>query len=142
MRYAQQLANTLLLLCLSGCALTSKAPDFNGLKDVEGSDAVHINMTKVAVHFGIVVPFIGDASLEGAVRDFTKEAKKEGAERVRAERVRIVQSDETTLWWILPPISFVLTPRFTNVAGEALLAFNDTTPQKEAESKADVQKAD
>ena len=137
MRYAQQLANTLLLLCLSGCALTSKAPDFNGLKDVEGSDAVHINMTKIAVHFGMVVPFIGDASLEGAVRDFTKEAKKEGA-----ERVRIVQSDETTLWWILPPISFVLTPRFTNVAGEALLAFNDTTPQKEAESKADVQKAD
>ena len=137
MRYAQQLANSLLLLCLSGCALTSKAPDFNGLKDVEGSDAVHINMTKVAVHFGIVVPFIGDASLEGAVRDFTKEAKKEGA-----ERVRIVQSDETTLWWILPPISFVLTPRFTNVAGEALLAFNDTTPQKEVESKADAQKAD
>jgi len=39
MRYAQQLANTLLLLSLSGCALTSKAPDFNGLKDVEGSDA-------------------------------------------------------------------------------------------------------
>ena len=94
-------------------------------------------MTKIAVHFGIVVPFIGDASLEGAVRDFTKEAKKEGA-----ERVRIVQSDETTLWWILPPISFVLTPRFTNVAGEALLAFNDTTPQKEVESKADAQKAD
>jgi hypothetical protein len=137
MRYAQQLANTLLLLSLSACALTSKAPDFNGLKDVEGSDAVHINMTKVAVHFGIVVPFIGDASLEGAVRDFTKEAKNEGA-----ERVRIVQSDETTLWWILPPISFVLTPRFTNVAGEALLAFNDTTPQTEIKSKADVQKAD
>ena len=137
MRYALKLAGTMLFLALSGCALTSRAPDFNGLKDVEGSDAVHINMTKVALHFGIVVPFIGDASLEGAVRDFTKEAKKEGA-----ERVRIVQSDETTLWWILPPISFVLTPRFTNVAGEALLAYNDTTPQKQTESKAENLKAD
>lgn len=137
MLYALKLASTLLLLALSGCALTSRAPDYNGLKDVEGSDAVHINMTKVAVHFGVVVPFIGDASLEGAVRDFTKEAKKEGA-----ERVRIVQSDETTLWWILPPISFVLTPRFTNVAGEALLAFNDTTRQEQAESKAKAEKAD
>ena len=106
MLYALKLASTLLLLSLSGCALTSKAPDFSGLKDVEGSDAVHINMTKVAVHFGVVVPFIGDASLEGAVRDFTEEAKKEGA-----KRVRIVQSNETTLWWILPPISFVLTPK-------------------------------
>ena len=137
MLYSLKLAGTLLLLGLSGCALTSRAPDFNGLKDVEGSDAVHINMTKVAVHFGVVVPFIGDASLEGAVRDFTKEAKKEGA-----ERVRIVQSDETTLWWILPPVSFILTPRFTNVAGEALLAFDDTTQQEHAESKAETLKAD
>ena len=132
MLYALKLASTLLLLSLSGCALTSKAPDFSGLKDVEGSDAVHINMTKAAVHFGVVVPFIGDASLEGAVRDFTEEAKKEGA-----KRVRIVQSNETTLWWILPPSSFVLTPRFTNVAGEALLAFDDTTPQKHTEAEAE-----
>ena len=51
-----------------------------------------------------------------------------------AQRVRIVQSNETTLWWILPPVSFVLTPRFTNVAGEALLAFNDTTAERRAES--------
>jgi hypothetical protein len=120
---------TLLLMFLSGCALTSRASDFNGLKDVEGSEAVHINMTKVAVHFGVVMPFIGDASLQGAVRDFTEEAKKEGA-----ERVRIVQSNETTLWWILPPVSFLFTPRFTNVAGEALLAFKDTTAEKRAES--------
>jgi len=90
-------------------------------------------MTKFAVHFAVVVPFIGDASLKGAVRDFTEEAKNEGA-----QRVRIVQSNETTfettLWWILPPVSFVLTPRFTNVAGEALLAFNDTTAERRAES--------
>ena len=137
MQSASKFAGTLLLTALAGCALTSKAPDFSGLKDVEGSDAVHINLTKVALHFGVVVPFIGDASLEGAVRDFTQEARKEGA-----ERVRIVQSDETTLWWILPPISFVLTPRFTNVAGEALLAFDGTTPQLQNESKAETLKAD
>jgi len=39
---------------------------------------------KSAVHFGVVVPFIGDASLEGAARDFTEEANKEGAKRVRS----------------------------------------------------------
>jgi hypothetical protein len=132
MLYALKMVSTLLLLSLSGCAWTSKAPDFSGLKDVEGSDAVHINMTKAAVHFAVVVPFIGDASLEGAVRDFTEEAKREGA-----ERVRIVQSNETTLWWILPPVSFLLTPRFTNVAGEALLPFDDTTPQKRTKAEAE-----
>ena len=132
MRYGLKAASTLLLLSFSACAITSKAPDFSGLKDVDGSDAVHINMTKAAVHFAVVMPFIGDASLEGAVRDFTEEAKKEGA-----ERVRIVQSDETTLWWILPPVSFLFTPKFTNVAGEALLAFDDTTPQRKAEVEAE-----
>ncbi len=103
-------------LFLSGCALTSTAPNFNGLKHFDGSEApVHINLTKVAVHFGVVMPFIGDASLDGAVEEFTKAAKKAGA-----DRVRIVQSDETTLWWILPPISFLFTPKFTNVVGDAL----------------------
>ena len=133
MMYGTKLAGTLLwLLALSACAMTSKAPDFSGLKDVDGSDAVHINMTKAAVHFAVAMPFIGDASLEGAVREFTDEAKKEGA-----QRVRIVQSDETTLWWILPPVSFLLTPKFTNVAGEALLAFDDTTRQNRAEAEAE-----
>lgn len=61
------------------------------------------------------MPFIGDASLDGAIEEFTKAAKKAGA-----DRVRIVQSDETALWWILPPISLVFTPKFTNVAGDAL----------------------
>ena len=119
MRNVFNLASALLLLTFSGCAMTSKAPDFSGLKDVDGSDAVHINMTKAAVHFAVAMPFIGDASLEGA------------------ERVRIVQSDETTLWWILPPVSFLFTPKFTNVAGEALLAFHDTTQQKHTEAEGD-----
>lgn len=106
----------LCLLLLSGCALTSTAPNFNGLHNVDGSEApVHINLTKAAVHLGVVLPFIGDASLDGAVEEFTKTAKKVGA-----NRVRIVQSDETTLWWVFPPISFLFTPKFTNIAGDAL----------------------
>ncbi|HKR78475.1 MAG TPA: hypothetical protein VJR69_02125 [Nitrospira sp.] len=137
MLYPLKFAAAILLLALSGCALTSRAPDFNGLKDIDGSDAVHINMTKAAIHFAVVQPFIGDASLKGAVRDFTEEAKKEGA-----ERVRIVQSNETTLWWILPPVSFLFTPKFTNVAGEALLAYDDTTPQRQMQSKGENLKAD
>lgn len=103
-------------LLLSGCALTSTAPNFNGLKNFDGSEApVHINLTKAAVHFAVVLPFVGDASLDGTVEEFTKAAKKVGA-----DRVRIVQSGETTLWWIFPPFSFLFTPKFTNVAGDAL----------------------
>lgn len=67
------------------------------------------------MHVGVVLPFIGDASLDGTVEEFTKAAKKVGA-----DRVRIVQSDETTLWWIFPPFTFLFTPKFTNIAGDAL----------------------
>jgi hypothetical protein len=42
-------------------------------------------LTKAALHLGVVLPFIGDASLEETVEEFTKAAKK-----VRADRVRIV----------------------------------------------------
>jgi hypothetical protein len=116
MQSLQKLFLVCCLFCLSACALTSTAPNFNGLKHFDGSEApVHINLTKVAVHFGVVMPFIGDASLDGTVEEFTKAAKQ-----VRANRVRIVQSNETTLWWIFPPISFLFTPKFTNVAGDAL----------------------
>lgn len=114
--YAKRISSILCSLLLSGCALTSTAPNFNGLHDFDGSEApVHINLTKAAVHFGVVLPFIGDASLDGTVEEFTKAAKKVGA-----DRVRIVQSNETTLWWILPPFTFLFTPKFTNVAGDAL----------------------
>ena len=76
MMYGLKSASAIVLLSIAGCAMTSKAPDFSGLKDVDGSDAVHINMTKAALHFAVALPFIGDASLEGAVRDFTEEAKR------------------------------------------------------------------
>jgi len=109
-------SSMLCVLLLSGCALTSTAPNFNGLHNFDGSEApVHINLTKAALHLGVVLPFIGDASLEGTVEEFTKAAKKVGA-----DRVRIVQSDETTLWWIFPPFSFFFTPKLTNIACDAL----------------------
>jgi hypothetical protein len=102
-------------IVLSGCALSSKASDFSGLKSVDGANPVHINLTKYALHLGVIWPMLGDARLDQAVADFTKEAKKLGA-----TKVRIVQSDETRLWWILPPISLIVTPAWTNVAGDAV----------------------
>lgn len=74
MRRSIELACVILSIALSGCALTSKATNFNGLKHVDGAVPVHITTTKVALHFGIVLPFIGDATLDGAVEEFTKEA--------------------------------------------------------------------
>ena len=104
-----------LLLFLTSCTLSSTASDFQGLRDVDGSIPTHINSTHYALQLFVALPLIGDASLKTAVSEFTKEAKELGG-----TRVRIVQSDTTRLWWILPPLSFIFTPSWTNVAGDVL----------------------
>jgi hypothetical protein len=103
------------LIPLSACTLSSMASDFHGLRDDDNSIPTHINSTHYALQLFVVVPFIGDASLKTAVAEFTREAKELGA-----TRVRIVQSDTTRLWWIFPPLSFIFTPSWTNVAGDVL----------------------
>ena len=71
----------------------------------------------IALHllFGVGKPLAGNATLEKTVDDFTAAAKAVGA-----QKVRIVQSSKTALWFIFPPVSFFITPVISNVAGDAL----------------------
>src|SRR5919108_2985652 len=105
----------LVLLPFTACTWSSTASDFHGLRGVDGSIPTHINSTTCALHLFVTLPFVGDASLKTAVSEFTKRAEELGG-----TRVRIVQSDETWLWWILPPFSLIVTPAWTNVAGDVL----------------------
>ena len=99
----------------AGCSISSRATDFSGLKNMNGDKVTHINTRNYAVHAFVTKPFIGDATLQNTVKDFTEEAKKTGA-----TKVMIVQSNETTLWWLLPPLTFILTPVTVDVAGDAI----------------------
>jgi len=115
----RKLTLTLTLACLiplmSGCASTKHARDFSGLTTPYG-DASHLNTSKYALHFLFgTFPLIGDASIEQTVADFTLAAKEDGA-----SQVRIVQSDKMNWWFIFPPISFLITPVSSNVAGDAI----------------------
>jgi len=103
------------VVCLAaGCSMTSKATDFNGLVTPDGT-ATHLNTTNIAVNLLFTKPVVGDATIHQTVADCTSEAKSLGA-----SRIRLVQSHSTVYWWILPPISFVVHPVVTNVAGDAL----------------------
>ncbi len=99
----------------AGCSISSKATDFSGMKGMDGDKVTHINTRNYAVHAFITNPLWGDATLQNTVKDFTEEAKKTGA-----TKVRIVQSNETTMWWLLPPLTLILTPVTTDVAGDAI----------------------
>ena len=83
---------------------------------MDGDKLTHINTRNYAINLFMTKPLWGDATLNATVQSFADEAKKLGA-----TKVRIVQSDETTMWWFLPVLGFIFTPVASNVAGDALL---------------------
>jgi hypothetical protein len=109
-----------MLVCVmgvaAGCSITDTASDLRGIKGVDGDKLTHINTRNYAINLFMSKPLIGDASLNATVQSFADEAKKVGA-----TKVRIVQSDETVLWWFPPILGFIFTPVASNVAGDALL---------------------
>ena len=114
MKYVICLALVAALCVVSGCSMTTMAKDYSGLTTPEGSPKAHVSTTNVAVHVLFSKPVVGDATLPTVVKDCTTAAKNDGA-----TKIRLVQSNVTTYWWILPPISFVIHPVVSNAAGDA-----------------------
>jgi len=104
----------ILLVAGAGCTMTKTADNFNGLTTFDGKTPTHINTTNYAIHLLFTRPLVGNATLQQTVADFTAAAKAAGA-----SRVRIVQSRPMVLWFIFPPITFIVQPVITNVAGDA-----------------------
>jgi hypothetical protein len=101
------------LLILSGCAFHSTAKDWNGLIGSDGRPAYYKTTTKVAFKLLIVVPFIGDTSIDGMVEDLTMEIAE-----AKGNHVRIVQGGNENYWYGFPPFTWILTPVLTTVAAE------------------------
>lgn len=111
----KNMAAFLALAFLAGCSSTKVASDFSGLSTPDGG-ATHISASNIALHLLVgKKPLAGDASLEKTVADFTAAAKAHGA-----SKVRIVQSSSRAWWFIFFPITLVITPVTSNVAGDAI----------------------
>jgi hypothetical protein len=116
MRYSAMAMLVCVMGVAAGCSITDTASDLRGIKGVDGDKLTHINTRNYAINLFMSKPLIGDASLNATVQSFADEAKKVGA-----TKIRIVQSDETVLWWFPPVLGFIFTPVASNVAGDALL---------------------
>ena len=116
MRYTAMVMLVLFMGVAAGCSISDKALDLRGIKGVDGDKLMHINTRNYAVNLFMVKPIWGDATLNATVQHFADEAKKAGA-----TKVRIVQSDETYMWYFPPILGFIFTPVYANVAGDALL---------------------
>jgi len=116
MRYSTSVMLALVLVFSAGCTISDLAADTRGIKGVDGDKLTHINTRNYAINLFMTKPIWGDASLNATVMSFADEAKKLGA-----TKVRIVQSDESVMWYFPPLLGFIFTPVYSNVAGDALL---------------------
>jgi len=116
MRYSAMAMLVLVMGVGAGCTISNTASDLRGIKGVDGDKLTHINTRNFAINLFVTKPIWGDASLNSTVQSFADEAKKVGA-----TKVRIVQSDETVMWYFPPILGFIFTPVYSNVAGDAIL---------------------
>jgi hypothetical protein len=116
MRYSAMMMLVLVMGVGAGCAISNTANDLRGIKGVDGDKLTHINTRNYAIHLFMTKPIWGDASLNATVQHFADEAKKVGA-----TKVRIVQSDESVMWYFPPLLGFIFTPVYSSVAGDAML---------------------
>lgn len=116
MKYSLMAMLLLVMGVGAGCTISNTASDLRGIKGMDGDKLTHINTRNFAVNLFVTRPLWGDASLNTTVQRFADEAKKHGA-----TKVRIVQSDETVMWYFPPILGFIFTPVYSSVAGDALL---------------------
>jgi hypothetical protein len=116
MRYSAMAMLVCVMGVAAGCTISDTAGDLRGIKGVDGDKLTHINTRSYAINLFMEKPIVGDATLNTTVQRFADEAKKVGA-----TKVRIVQSDTSVMWWFPPVLGFILTPVYTNVAGDAIL---------------------
>jgi hypothetical protein len=116
MRYSAMAMLVFVMGVAAGCSITDTAGDLRGIRGVDGDKLTHINTRNYAINLFMTKPIWGDATLNATVQSFADEAKKVGA-----TKVRIVQSEESVMWYFPPLLGFIFTPVYANVAGDALL---------------------
>lgn len=99
---------------LSGCQSKNIDCKFNSLSTPFGQPIAHINTSSFGIHFLGNSPLMGDASLRKTFDDFTIEAK-----RLNAKKVRITNSTYSRMWFAFPPFTFILVPCSAEVSGDA-----------------------
>ncbi|OVE81904.1 hypothetical protein BVY04_02130 [bacterium M21] len=102
-----------LALFTSGCAFHSTAKNWNGLVGRDGKPAYYKKTTKVVFNAFVLVPFLGNANIDGMVRDMTADIVKK-----KGNNVRIVQGSSENYWYGFPPFTWVVTPVVTTVSSE------------------------
>ena len=109
----QRLLRLLFVLAASGCTLHSHYTEFHELPGPLGERLEYQRTTTYSLCLFYLVPILGDPDIERTVGKFTAEAKARDG-----KFIDIQDTNRTTLWFVLPPITFIVHPVITEVQGQ------------------------
>jgi hypothetical protein len=101
-------------LLFPGCTFISHANDWNGLNSPDGTPVHALTATTCGFQFLCFFPFLGPVQLDGTIDRATEQIRERGG-----DRVRLVFMGSSNYWWVLPPLSWLVTP----VISEATLEY-------------------
>jgi hypothetical protein len=106
-------ASVALLLLATACSFHSTATHWNGLRDADGKPVFVKTTTNIGLNLLVILPFLGNTSLDSMVDETTRAIAKEGG-----DRARVIQSSSENYWYGSIPVTYVLTPIVTEIAIE------------------------
>ena len=104
---------TALLLLTTSCAFHSSATHWNGLRDADGKPVFVKTTTNIGFNLLIIVPLLGNTSIDSMLDETTGVIAAEGG-----DRVRVIQSGAENYWYGWSPFTWIITPVVTDVALE------------------------
>ena len=117
---------------LVGCAFHSTASHWNGRVGANGRPIFVKTSTNLAINLAVIVPFLGNTSMDDLIDETTDEvAEKNG------DRLRVIQSSSENYWYGFPPFTWVITPVLTDIAVEY-----EPSPEELAEALRNQREAD
>ena len=97
---------------LAGCGTTNIDCNYKGMGSEHGKPIAYVHTQSIGYHLVCLYPIIGDGSLNNAFNEFNKEAK-----RLNGSKVDVVCSNSTRYWYVIPVITWIITPTISEVAG-------------------------
>ena len=97
---------------LAGCGTTNVDCNYKGMDSAHGKPIAYVHTRAIGYHLLCFYPLIGDGSLSTTFSEFNKEAK-----RLNGTKVDVVYSAHTSYWYLIPVITWIITPTVSEVAG-------------------------
>jgi len=97
-----------------GCTSTTIYDFDERLRTIDGDPFHYMTSSSFGVHFLMEpLPLFGDGTMDRALGEF-----EDSALELRGYNIRIAETETTTYWWILPPITFLFPPVLSKVYGD------------------------